>query len=116
VLTPCEQAPSHSDFAFIQDNVFTPSCAVAGCHTGAFPRATLDLTAGRAHASLVGVASTEYTGWTRVVPGNAPASLLLVQVGGETGPDQGSMPWNQPKLCTPLVDAMRRWVVAGAPP
>jgi len=115
-LAPCDAAPYHSDFQFLQNNIFTPTCAQSGCHTGASPDAGMSLDAGRAHASLVNVASTQFDGWVRVVPNDPGASMLMVQVGGEPGPElEGFMPWNQPRLCDPLVDAMRRWIAAGAP-
>jgi hypothetical protein len=40
-----------------------------------------------------------------------------VQIGGEPGPElEGFMPWNQPKLCDEKIDAIRRWIAAGANP
>ncbi len=115
-LAPCDEAPYHSDFAFLQQSIFTPSCAVNGCHTGTSPDASMALDAARAHANLVNVPSTQFDGWTRVVPGNPGASMLMVQVGGEPGPElEGFMPWNMPRLCDPLIDAMRRWIASGAP-
>lgn len=113
-LAPCDEAPYHADFTFLQEKVFTPSCL--GCHNATEADGGLVLEAGRAHASLVNVASTGHTGWTRVVPSDPAASMLLVQVGAEPGPElEGTMPWGDPMLCTPLLDAMRRWVAAGAP-
>jgi hypothetical protein len=113
-LAPCDEAPYHSDFTFLQDKVFTPSCA--GCHDAASPGGGLVLEAGRAHGSLVNVTSSGHAGWVRVVPSDPGASMLLVQVGAEPGPElEGFMPWGDPQLCTPLLDAMRRWVAAGAP-
>lgn len=115
-LAPCDEAPYHSDFQFVQDTVFSVSCAKSGCHTGATPDAGMSLDAGRAYANLVDVPSSTHTGWTRVVPGDPGASMLMVQVGGEPGPElEGLMPWGEPALCDPLIDAMRRWIAAGAP-
>jgi len=112
-LAPCDEAPYHADFTFLQEEVFTPACA--GCHDAASPGGGLVLEAGRAYANLVNIASTGHAGWMRVVPNNAGASMLLVQVGAEPGPElEGFMPWGEPMLCTPLLDAMRRWVNAGA--
>jgi hypothetical protein len=114
-LAPCDEAPYHSDFTFVQDKIFSVSCAVSGCHDSTTPSANMDLSAGRAYASLVNVPSSQYSGWMRVVPRSSPQSMLMVQVGGESGPElEGTMPWGQPKLCDPLIDAMRRWIVAGA--
>lgn len=114
-LAPCDEAPYHSDFAFIQEKVFDVSCAVSGCHSVEKKAGGLDLSAGNAHASLVNVPSHHFDGWTRVVPSSSAQSMLMVQVGGEPGPQlEGFMPWGDPKLCDPLIDAMRRWINAGA--
>jgi hypothetical protein len=77
----------------------------------------MDLSTGRAWSSLVNVSSNQYAGWVRVVPGDSSASMLMVQLGGEPGPQlDGYMPWGQPRLCNEKIDAIRRWIIAGAPP
>lgn len=114
-LAPCDEAVYHSDLTFIQEKVFDVSC-LTGCHSGQFPRADLDLSRGAAHAALVAVQSHHDAGWMRVTPGNPGASMLMVQIGGEPGPElEGLMPWGEPKLCDPLIDAIRRWIASGAP-
>lgn len=114
-LTDCEEATYHSDFAWIQQKVFNVSC-LTGCHSGPNPTSNMDLSAGRAWSSLVNVSSNQYSGWVRVVPGDSPHSMLMVQLGGEPGPQlEGYMPWNQPRLCNEKIDAIRRWIIAGAP-
>lgn len=115
-LTPCEDAVFHSDLAWIQANVFDVHCT-EGCHSGSNPASGMDLSAGVAHASLVGVTSRYDASWKRVVAGSAAQSMLMVQIGGEPGPElEGFMPWNQPRLCNEMVDAIRRWINAGAQP
>jgi hypothetical protein len=115
-LTRCEEAAYHSDLAWIQTNVFDVSCTT-NCHGAASPAARLSLLAGESRAALVNVASTQFSSWQRVVPGNPRSSMLMVQIGGESGPElEGLMPWGQPKLCDPIIDAIRRWIAAGAPP
>jgi hypothetical protein len=114
-LTDCEEAKLHSDLAWIQQKVFTPSC-LGECHTEPTPSASMDLSTGHSWGSLVNVTSTQYPTWKRVVPGNPGASMLMVQIGGEPGPElEGTMPWGQPKLCDEMIDAIRRWIAAGAP-
>src|SRR5690606_18699824 len=63
-LAPCDEAPYHSDFTFVQEKIFNVSCAVSGCHTGMFPDAGMSLDAGSAHAALVNVPS-HWPNWTR---------------------------------------------------
>ena len=63
--------------------------------------------------------STVQTGMMRVLPGDADHSYLLVAIGGASGtPPEGTvMPWGGlPMLCTEEIDAIRRWVNAGANP
>lgn len=73
----------------------------------------MDLSIG---VALVNVASRE-PGWMRVMPSDPRASALMVQLGAETGfAIEGTMPWGQPQLCAPIVDAIRRWIAAGALP
>ena len=116
---PCQEATSHSDFAWIQANVFTPSCAVGGCHhASAAGAGHLSLDTGLAHTELVNTASTSATSWMRVVPSDTAKSYLLVAIGAQSGPrpSDGLMPLGSPPLCAAEVDAIRRWIEAGAPP
>lgn len=64
-------------FASIQHFVFDGAaynCSL--CHGTENGRAGLDLTQGRSRNNLVGVASSRVEGGTRVIPGNASASVL----------------------------------------
>jgi len=118
-LTICEQAAQHSDLTFIQDNVFTSTCALAHCHDENSQSAGLVLAKGMARDSLVNRASTVQSGWMRVVPGDPAHSYLAVAIGGEPGtPPEGSyMPWGgAPMLCSQELDAINRWIAAGANP
>jgi hypothetical protein len=115
-LAPCEEAGYHSDFEWIQRTIFDVSCATTGCHTGTSPDSGMNLSRGSAHAALVNVASQQADGWVRVKPGAPGESMLMVQIGGEVGPPiEGTMPWGQEPLCDPQIDAIRRWIQAGAP-
>src|SRR5438045_5847661 len=49
----CDEAKLHSDFAWLQINVLTPSCATAKCHSGPDPEVGLSLAAGAAYNNLV---------------------------------------------------------------
>jgi hypothetical protein len=115
-LTLCEEAELHSDLAWIEARVLLPTCA-NGCHNAQNPYANLRLDAGLARAQLVNVPSSLRSGWTRVVPGQPNNSYLLVTLGHVSGPlpDLGLMPLNEPRLCTPILEAIERWIAAGAP-
>lgn len=115
-LTPCEEAVFHADLAWIQAQIFDVSCTTR-CHGDSPPAAELSLLPGESRAALVGVASTEFAGWLRVAPGDPGASMLMVQIGGVPGPDlEAYMPLGQPMLCIEKIDAIRRWIAAGAQP
>lgn len=117
--TACEQAAQHDDLAWIQTHIFTPSCATASCHAGASPSVGLDLSAGRAHANLVGRRSSTFTAWTRVIPGDAAQSYLVVSLGRAPGPAprDGFMPIGGAEpLCVEKLELIERWIAAGAQP
>lgn len=118
-LTVCQQATQHSDLAWIQDNVFSATCARAQCHASNNQAGGLVLEAGMAHDYLVNRPSTVQTTMMRVLPGDPANSYLLIAIGGEPGnPPEGTvMPWGGlPMLCIEEIDAIRRWVAAGANP
>jgi hypothetical protein len=117
-LTPtCQDAMTHSDLAWIQTNIFTKSCAFSGCHVGTAPNAGhLDLEAGTSYANLVGANAMTQPGWKRVVAGDPDSSFLMVALGHAAGPmpADGYMPLSSPALCTEKLDAIARWITAGA--
>jgi hypothetical protein len=113
-LTPCQEAVYHSDLTWIQTKIFAVSCSSGSCHDIETPQAKLDLTAGHAYTELVGVKSTIYTAWNLVTPGDPAASMLMVRLGGASGPTVDTMPKGQAPLCSEKIEAVRRWIAAGA--
>jgi len=115
-LSPsCMEALDHSDLDWIQDNILTPGCAgFDSCHKGAAAQAGgLNLESGQSQAAMLGIDSVRFTDWKLVVAGDPTNSYLMVLLTGEGGPlddDVGTMPYNNPKLCEPKVDAIRRWI------
>lgn len=103
----------------IQANVFTPTCATAGCHTGpaggGLP-AGLDLSdADASFASLVNVVSLQDAPTLRVEPSNADASFLIHKLEGTQGPSAGGrMPAFGPPLDQATIDIIRNWIDNGA--
>jgi hypothetical protein len=100
-------------FTRVQAEIFTPSCALSGCHAGPNPQLGMDLAAGRSYSNIVNVRAVESTR-LRIAPGDADASYLVSKVRGDatiTGsrmPPGGALPPDQVQL---LVD----WVRRGAP-
>jgi hypothetical protein len=116
----CLEAEGHSDLAWIQEHIFTPSCAdFRACHQGrALEAGELSLEAEDAHEQLVGVESNLFSEYQRVVPGEPENSYLMVILGHIDGPiDEkvGTMPYNSPLLCTEMREAIERWIEDGAP-
>jgi hypothetical protein len=102
-----------SSYAAQVQPIFTNSCAVSGCHRGAFPNADLDLSAGNSYVNLVNITSSGYAPAKRVVPADTLASVLYHKVKG-TGvygpqmPAFGSITADEIKLII-------LWIAAGAP-
>ncbi len=95
-------------------------CTTLGCHSGAAPAGALPLDAARAFDALVGVRpdnpAARSRGLLRVDPGNLANSFLWLKVTGQQGPGEGvRMPKGGPPLSDAKLDALRRWILAGAP-
>ncbi len=110
----CEEATQRSDLAWIQQEIFTPSCAsFTACHSGAASQARgLNLESGMAQDNLVSQASVLFPQFNLVEPGDANNSYLMVILGDQSGPlaNTGTMPLNSPLLCVEKRQAIRRWI------
>lgn len=124
----CQEATTYQDLATIENKILRLSCIFSGCHNGANTDAgRLDLRAGMAHASLVGVPSEIEPSRTLVVPGDPAKSYLLLMV-GQIAPEDADPPGNLPPseiglmpqgtggilLCAEKRDAIERWIAEGA--
>jgi hypothetical protein len=117
----CQDATTHSDLAWIQDNVFTKACAFSGCHKGTASSAGfLNLESGMSHANLVAQPTQSVTGFMRVVAGSDSTSYLMVAIHDPSAsgpePQHGYMPQGNPELCQEKKDAIGRWITMGAMP
>jgi len=101
--------------ASIQANIFTPTCAVSGCHTGSNPVQGLRLDDGFSYGNLVGVASPYGSTIIRVVPGDPDNSFLIQKLEGTTA-FGGRMPLVGCCLQQVTVDVVRQWIQDGAKP
>ena len=121
---PCMDATTHSDLAWIEQNIFTASCTFSGCHDSASDLGKLDLRAGMSHNNLVGVTSMLDSTRKLVVANDVKSSYLMLMLHdfepgmatppGST-PSVGFMPQGAPTLCCQKLDAVERWIMAGAP-
>ncbi len=115
----CLEANAHSDLAWIQEKIFTPSCSgFSACHKGAAREAGgLNLEAGNSHGSLVNKPSGLFPQFQLVKPTDAANSYLMIVMGHVAGPidnKSGTMPFNSALLCVEKRRAVERWVTAGA--
>lgn len=112
-VEPSDGPDPSATFSRVQAEVFTPSCAVAGCHGGSSPQLGLDLSAGRSYAAIVNVRSVE-TSRLRIAPGDPDASYLVSKVKGDATITGSRMPLGgalTPAEIALIVD----WVRRGAP-
>lgn len=100
-------------FSEVQSNVFTPSCAVSGCHTGASAPQGLRLDEANSYGLLVSQPSSEVPGTLRVAPGDPDNSYLIQKLEG-TASVGAQMPLNQTPLPQSTIDIIRQWITDGA--
>ena len=101
------------NFSEIQTNVFTPTCAVSGCHAGAGAQQGLRLDAATSYGLLVNVASTEVPTVLRVAPNDPAASYLIRKLEGTASVGQ-RMPLNRTPLSQTSINTIRQWITDGA--
>jgi hypothetical protein len=116
---PCEEAKAHSDFAWINANIFTKSCAFSGCHNDV-PHPSgddLNLSAGKAFAAIVDVSSTQVASKKLIDATSTDCANSYVYnkiTNQNLKPGTVGMPRAQPPLCQEKIDAVCRWIAAGA--
>ena len=96
-----------SQFSSIQAEVFSPSCALSGCHAGS---QNPNLSAGQSYNNLVNVASLENPSMLRVKPGDSNNSLLIKKL---TGDGTSIMP-PAGQLSQAKIDSITSWINKGA--
>jgi hypothetical protein len=120
VTLVCAHPPgATATFATLQRRIFTAGCATASCH-GAGVAGGLALAPGATYTSLVGVPPANpaalAAGLLRVAPGDPDRSFILQKLDGALGQGEGArMPLIGAPVPSPLIDLVRRWIVAGAP-
>lgn len=107
---------AEAKFSVIYETIFAKNkrCNSSQCHGGA--ESLKMSTAAEAYAQLVGRASTEIPGKTRVVAGDSEASLLYQVLQGEVsegGRTVGQMPEGG-KLTAAEIALVKKWIDDGA--
>lgn len=93
------------------------TCASSGaCHGGAHPAAALDLSLGRAFASLVNAPSVVSPSLRRVRPGFPDSSFAFRALSDDPAYRLGyyRMPLTRTPLPAPVIETIRNWIVQGA--
>jgi hypothetical protein len=101
------------NFSEIQDAVFTPTCAVSNCHTGAGAPYGLRLDEANSFGLLVNVASSEVPAIMRVAPNDPGGSYLVLKLEG-TATVGSRMPLGGAALPQASIDSIRQWISDGA--
>lgn len=119
-LNGCPALPTVT-FAELQQSIFTPRCAVAGCHDAASATGNLVLVDGESYGQLVNVAPSvplaAQAGEFRVDPGHPENSFLLVKLSGAVPLGEGSpMPLVGDALTATQIEMIRDWILEGANP
>ena len=101
----------------LQASVFTPNCAVSGCHTGPVSASLpsgMDLsTADASFANLVGISSIQQPTLSRVAAADPDNSYLVQKIEG-TAPNSTRMPLGGGVLDQALINDIRDWIASGA--
>lgn len=101
-------------FTRVQNEIFTPTCGVSGCHDPIGQSAGMILTAGNAYANIVNVPSSEMPSLMRVSPRNPDDSYLYRKITG-AGITGARMPFGGPPLDEAKIALVRDWIRRGAP-
>ena len=110
---PPPPPPITAVFSSIQTGVFTPTCATAGCHTGAGAPQGLRLDDVNSYALLVGVASSEMPAILRVAAGDPDNSYIIQKLEGSAS-SGAQMPLGGTPLPQATIDVIRQWITDGA--
>ena len=101
-------------FTRVQTEIFTPTCALVGCHDPLGQQSQMVLSAGRAYAQTVNVASVEMPAVMRIRPNDPDNSYLYRKITGAniTG---DRMPQGRTPLTDTQIKLVRDWIRRGAP-
>ncbi len=111
-ITPGSQPiPLSADFVSIQANIFTPNCALSGCHSGNTAPLGLRLDTASSYAAIYDQDSSQVPGLKIIAPLDADNSYLVRKIEGIAGT---RMPLDLPALSADKIQAIRDWVNNGA--
>lgn len=100
----------------VQSSIFSPTCAVSGCHLAPDAPFGLDLSQGRSLGNTRDVASSEAPSFDRIEPGDPANSYLYMKVTADPRISGDAMPAEGAPLTASQLDVLRRWIEQGANP
>jgi hypothetical protein len=96
--------------------ILQPICSIGGCHSGAMPSETLDLSSAAAiYNNTVNRPAVQCGGILRVQPGSTFNSYLLIKLTGVGACFEQALMPKVGSLSVDEIDTVRRWIAAGAP-
>ncbi len=98
----------------LQATIFTPRCAVPGCHLQPGAALGMDLSEGMTWGNVVDVRSVEVPAFVRVAPGDPSNSYLYLKVTGDPRILGERMPFGGPPLPAGDIESLAEWILAGA--
>jgi hypothetical protein len=108
-------SPQAPTLLVVQSQVFTPRCALSGCHVGAGAPFGMDLSSvANSAANLIDVASGEKPAMKRVAPGDSASSYLYWKITGNPGIGGDPMPLSGGPLSAGDIDLIASWIDGGA--
>jgi hypothetical protein len=108
-------SPQAPTLLVVQSQVFTPRCALSGCHVGAGAPFGMDLSSvASSAANLIDVASGEKPAMKRVAPGDSASSYLYWKITGNPGIGGDPMPLSGGPLSAGDIDLIASWIDGGA--
>ena len=108
--------PQNPTLLDVQAQVFTPRCAISGCHVGSGAPFHLDLSsAANSEANAIGVASSEMPSLKRIEPGDASMSYLYRKITADPTILGDPMPASGGPLSASQIALIQEWIDAGAP-
>lgn len=111
-----EEGEISATLSSLQENIFSPTCATAGCHSSGARSGSLVLEEGSSFGNLVNIDSTE-SDLKRVLPGGPDNSYLIHKLNGTQSSVGGSgsqMPLGSSPLSEEAIQKIREWIAAGA--
>jgi len=113
LLDSTQNIPLADNFKSIQTHIFSTSCALSGCHSGASPQQNMSLDSDKSIDAIINIDSAEVPSLKRILAGDADNSYLIQKIEGRAAIGQ-QMPLNLPRLSDEKIAILRSWIDKGA--